>query len=335
MIGSPTKSIFRFKRASEKSPSDVDCPLNEVWARGQSLKVDYDTIVRRDGKPVPVAYSASPLIVNGLRGAVIVFEDISERAAEQLRVERELEKLAWVGRIRDALDKERFVLYAQPIIDLATREVIQNELLIRMMSSDGELITPDEFLPTAEEYGLIGEIDQWVVGQAARLAARGHLVEFNLSAKSVADPRSLTTIRDAIEASGAPAENLVCEITETALVSDLETAGTFVRSLNDIGCQVALDDFGAGYGGFSYLKHLPVSYLKIDREFVRDISEETASQYVVTAVVNLAKAFGMRTVAEGVEGVEGLNLLSDLGVDHAQGYAIGRPVPIDTAFAQD
>ncbi|HEY5010704.1 MAG TPA: EAL domain-containing protein [Acidimicrobiales bacterium] len=327
MIGAETKSIFRFKSVEKHSPDADESPLDAVWARGQSLNVEYDAIVRPDGKSIPVAYIASPLLTNGLKGAVIVFEDISERAAEKLRVERELEKLAWVGRIRDALDSGRFALYSQPIVDLETYEIIQNELLIRMIGPSGEVVMPDEFLPTAEEYGLIAEIDRWVIGETARLAALGHRVEFNLSAKSVMDPRTLTNIRNAIETSGALAEYMVCEITETALVRDLAAAGAFVRGLNAIGCKVALDDFGAGWGGFAYLKHLPVSYLKIDREFVRDICEETSSQFVVAAVVNLARAFGMQTVAEGAESDAALRLLKELGVDHAQGFAIGRPMP--------
>ncbi len=332
MIGSDTKTIFRFKSAEKKTSDEVRCPLDDVWARGASLSVDYDAILRHDGKSVPVAYSASPLLANGLKGAVIVFEDISERAAEKLRVERELEKLAWVGRIRDALDGGRFTLHSQPIVDLGTYEIIQNELLIRMIGPNGEVVAPPEFLPTAEEYGLITEIDHWVIGETARLAALGHRVEFNLSAKSVMDPRTLLTIRNAIEQHGASPENIVCEITETALVRDLSAAGAFVRGLNEIGCKVALDDFGAGYGGFAYLKHLPVSYLKIDQEFVRDICEEASSQFVVAAVVNLARAFGMETVAEGAEDDASLRLLKELGVDHAQGYAIGRPMPANEAL---
>ena len=118
-----------------------------------------------------------------------MFEDITVRAAEQLRLERELEKLSWVGRIRDALDEGRFVLYSQPIVDLTSYEVNQHELLIRMVGPDGSVVPPDEFLPTAEEYGLITEIDRWVVGEAARIASQGHVIEFNLSAKSVGDPQ--------------------------------------------------------------------------------------------------------------------------------------------------
>jgi PAS domain S-box-containing protein len=327
LVGSATGSTFRFKSAEHTENGDAICPLRRVWEGGESLSVDFDTLIRQDGTTVPVAYSASSLESENLGGSVIVFEDITERAAEQLKVERELEKLSWVGRIRDALDDGRFTLYSQPIVDLTTYEVTQHELLLRMLSPDGKVVSPVQFLATAEEYGLITEIDRWVVGEAARLAARGHVIEFNLSAKSVADPHMLATVVAALERHGAAPQNLICEITETALMSDVDAAEAFVRGLNDVGCGVALDDFGAGYGGFSYLKRLPVSFLKIDREFVHDLAEATSSQHVVAAVVNLAQAFGLKTIAEGAEDDATLRILKELGVDHVQGFALGRPAP--------
>lgn len=334
LIGAAALEHFRVRR-EEGHQIDAERRLSAVWKNCESLNVEYDVFLRHDGSSFPVAYNATPLRDEGLGGSVIVFEDITDRAAAQLRVERELEKLAWVGRVRDALDDGSFVLYAQPIVDLATRDILQHELLIRMRSGDSGVIAPDEFLPAAEEFGLITEIDRWVVGETMRLAALGHAVEFNLSAKSVADPGMLARIASALEEFGAPATNVVCEITETALVRDISAAEKFVRGLNDLGIKVALDDFGAGYGGFAYLKRLPVSYLKIDREFVSDLVEEVSSQHVVAAVVNLAKAFGMRTIAEGAEDEQTLVLLESLGVDQVQGFAVGRPRPIGDGFGDD
>ena len=306
-----------------------ECPLSSVWAGGETLKIDQDTFIRKDGTFLPVAFSASPLRTGHITGAVIVFADTSEQAAERLRVERELEKLSWVGRIRDALDQGRFVLYAQPIVDLKTDLVVQHELLIRMVTPSGEIVFPDRFLPTAEEYGLISEIDRWVIGETARLAAEGHRVEFNLSAKSVVNPNMLHVVSSALEAHHAAPELVVCEITETALVRDTAAAEAFVQGLNDLGCQVALDDFGAGYGGFAYLKRLPVSYLKIDGEFVRDLPQEASSRHVVSAVVSLAKAFSLTTVAEAAEDEATIELLKELGVDRVQGYAVAYPAPVE------
>jgi PAS domain S-box-containing protein len=331
LIGAPALEHFRSRRENGHLV-EAERQLSAVWATGEPMSVEYDVLMRRDGSTFPVAYNATPLCEEGLRGGVIVFEDITDRAAAQLRVDQELEKLAWVGRIRDALDEGSFVLYAQPIVDLATRAALQHELLIRMVNGNGEIIAPDSFLPAAEEYGLITEIDRWVVNETVRLAALGHAVEFNLSAKSVADPGMLARIASAIDEFGAPASNIVCEITETALVRELGAAEDFVRGLNELGIKVALDDFGAGYGGFAYLKRLPVSYLKIDREFVNDLVDEISSQHVVSAVVNLAKAFGMLTIAEGAENEPTVRLLQELGVDHVQGFVVGRPLPVSTVF---
>lgn len=332
LLATPASLLFRFCTPDGTAIPDGESPLRDVWAKGVPLHVDLCSAVGRDGAAVPVALSASPLTGEGLNGSVMVFEDVSENVAEQLRVERELDKLAWVGRIRDALDGGRLELLAQPVIDIASKDVVKHELLIRMRSADGGLLEPARFLPTAEEFGLITEIDRWVIDEAVRLAARGHRVAFNLSARSVVNPHMLARIGNAVRAAGAPPDHLECEITETALVHDFATAEEFVRGLIDLGCSVALDDFGVGYGGFAYLKRLPVSVLKIDREFVRDLCEEASSRHVVAAVVSLAKAFGMKTTAEGPESLETLDLLRELGVDRAQGYVIGPPVPLPAAF---
>jgi PAS domain S-box-containing protein len=333
LLASAATSVFRLDTPEGGTHPESLTPLQDVWAKGKPLHVDYGSAVCGDGTKVPVALTASPLTVEGLKGSVIVFEDISARVAERLRVDRELDKLAWVGRIRDALDGGRLELFAQPVIDLSTNYVIQHELLVRMRSQDGDLIEPALFLPAAEEYGLVTEIDRWVIDKTARLAARGYRVAFNLSARSVVDPHMLARIAYAIESAGAPPSFMECEITETALVRDVPAAEAFVKGLIDLGCTVALDDFGVGYGGFAYLKRLPVSVLKIDREFVRDLRDEVSSQHVVAAVVSLAKAFGMKTTAEGPESSETLELLRELGVDHAQGFIIGRPLPISEAFS--
>jgi PAS domain S-box-containing protein len=333
LLGRSAHDSYHFQWPDGSPYLERDCPFTEVWERGERLLVDHDTFIRRDGTMFPVSYSASPLQGDQISGSVVVFDDITERAAERLRVERELEKLTWVGRIRDALDQGRFVLYAQPIVDLKTKAVVQHELLIRMVSPTGEIVLPDRFLPTAEEFGLISEIDRWVVNETIRLAAQGHPVEFNLSAKSVVDPNMLTIVRNAFEVHGASPESVVCEITETALLRDTAAAEAFVQGLNQIGCKVALDDFGSGYGGFAYLKRLPVSFLKIDMEFVRDLAQEASSRHVVSAVVNLAKAFSMRTVGEGAEDDTTVELLAQLGVDRAQGYVIARPGPVAEVLA--
>jgi EAL domain-containing protein (putative c-di-GMP-specific phosphodiesterase class I) len=208
---------------------------------------------------------------------------------------------------------------------------VQSELLLRMHSVDGsrELIAPGAFLPVAEEYGLITEIDRWVIDRSAEIAAAGQPVQINVSARSISDESLVDYVKHAMTRTGANPATMVFEITETTLVSDETAARAFVERLHQLGCQVALDDFGTGYGGFTYLKQLPIDYLKIDIEFVGDLRENAASRNVVRGIVNLAQGFGLKTVGEGVEDQETLDLLREFGVDYAQGYHIGRPAPLE------
>jgi PAS domain S-box-containing protein len=319
-------------RQADGSPYPIEqCPIRSAWFDGRTVRVEDDIFICRDGSELPVAYTAAPFATDdGVEGCVIVFKDITGRKAAAATVKRDLEKLGWVDRIQAALSEERFVLHAQPIIDLRTGNVVQCELLMRMRSAEnsGELIAPGAFLPVAEEYGLITEIDRWVIDRSAEIAAAGQSVQVNVSARSISDPSLVDYINHALARTGADPATMVFEITETTLVSDGPAARAFVERLHELGCQVALDDFGTGYGGFTYLKQLPVDYLKIDIEFVRDLRESAASCNVVRGIVNLAHGFGLKTIGEGVEDQQTLDLLREFGVDYAQGYHIGRPSPL-------
>jgi EAL domain-containing protein (putative c-di-GMP-specific phosphodiesterase class I) len=286
---------------------------------------------RKDGTLLPVAYSAVPLTTGSdVRGAVVVFRNNAEERAERTRVQRELDALSWVGRTRDAIDEDRLILYSQPIVSLTDGPASQ-ELLLRMIGPDGRIIAPGQFLPAAERYGLIGEIDRWVLTRAIQWAARGQNVEANLSAESINDHELLFTIEDELRATGADPSNIVFELTETALMHDLAAAETFAHAVVAMGCGLALDDFGTGFASFTYLKRLPVKILKIDIEFVRDLPSNPANQNLVKAIVSLAEGFGQKTIAEGVENEETLTLLRDYGVDFAQGFHLGRPAAVDPA----
>jgi PAS domain S-box-containing protein len=302
--------------------------LLKVRAEGRHLRLDDFEYVCKNGTQLSVAISASPLL-NGssVEGAVVVFRDITDEKSERLRVKRELDALSWVGRIREALDEDRFVLFSQPIVPLRGGQP-SSELLIRMKGRNGELIAPNSFLPVAEKYGLIDEIDQWVVKQAVGLASQSHHVGVNLSAASIVTFDLLAMIKQELEQADADPSNLVFEITETALMRDIEKGEAFARGVTDLGCGLALDDFGTGFGTFTYLKRLPINYLKIDIEFVRDLVASSANQHVVAAIVTLAQGFGCQTIAEGVEDGATLKLLEDFGVDFAQGYHLGRPAPV-------
>lgn len=195
------------------------------------------------------------------------------------------------------------------------------------------LIAPAMFLPAAEKLGVAPAIDRWVVARAMELAAQGHAVDVNISARSLEDVALPHLIEQLLAESGADPANVVFEITETALLENDVTARYFADSVRAFGCGLALDDFGTGYGGFTYVKRFPLDYLKIDIEFVSDAVNNPASRHVIAAVVSLAAAFGLRTVAEGVEDEPTLELLQTMGVDLAQGYLFARPAPTTEVFA--
>jgi diguanylate cyclase (GGDEF)-like protein/PAS domain S-box-containing protein len=244
--------------------------------------------------------------------------------------------MTWAQRIRTALDHDRFVLYGQPIVDLRTAQVSHHEVLIRMLSDAGEIIPPVAFLPTAERFGLIQEIDRWVTGQALRLATAEVGVAINLSGFSIGEPAIIAAVREALRDGVDPAK-VIFEITETAAMTNFQTAQRFAGTLDDLGCNLALDDFGTGFGSFSYLKHVPARYLKIDLEFVRELATSPTDRRIVEAIVHVAHCFDKLTVAEGVEDAETLEILKAIGVDFAQGFYLGRPERLSppTAFERE
>jgi EAL domain-containing protein (putative c-di-GMP-specific phosphodiesterase class I) len=211
---------------------------------------------------------------------------------------------------------------------------VQHEMLVRMTAPDGEIIPPGAFLPVAEQYGLICDIDRRVFELAIVHAAAGHPVAVNVSAASISEPGLFHYVQERLTERGVAPQLITFEITETALVHNEGVAQVFIESVRRLGCGVALDDFGTGYGSFRYLKHLPVNMLKIDQEFVSDLEGETSAvnRHVVEATVTLARGMGQKTIAEGVETQSTLAIVRDLGVDFAQGYLFARPAPADQIF---
>ncbi|HEX4430808.1 MAG TPA: EAL domain-containing protein [Frankiaceae bacterium] len=329
LLGKPMHETVHFQRADGTPFPGEDCPLLQVRERGRTIRMFDDAFTRKDGSIFPIAYSSAPLQGSAApQGVVVVFRDTAEEKKERASLQRQLATLTWVSRIRDALDENRLVVHSQPIMALKGGRPSQ-ELLLRMIGRDGELIQPGSFLPIAERYGLIGEIDRWVIAQAITLAAEsGGIVEANISAASIGTVDLLPLIERELKATGADPADLIFEITETALMRDMTAGEAFAKGLAELGCGLALDDFGTGFGSFTYLKRLPISYLKIDIEFVRDLITNPANQHVVRAIVSLAQAFGLQTIAEGVEDEATLHHLVDEGVDYAQGFYVGRPAPL-------
>lgn len=237
-------------------------------------------------------------------------------------------KLTWPERIRDAIDRQKIVVYAQPIFDLRSHRVAREELLVRMLDDDGDVIPPSSFLPVAERFGLITEIDRLVLSKAVELAGRSRPISVNVSGGSLSDPGLIADVREAI-ADGLNPGWLDFEITETAAISNMAKAKEFAEAVTGMGCGLGLDDFGTGFSSFSYLKELPVQHLKIDLEFIRDLRTSPVDRRLVHAMAEFARAFGQETVAEGVEDAETLTLVRACGIDYAQGFHIGRPAIVD------
>ena len=283
-----------------------------------------DVFTGRGGARVPVAVGA--VQIGGADrplGHVVVFRDISERRASEERERSELEEVSWIGRLREAMDEDRLVLAAQPIISLSSGEVVRHELLVRLRDRDGGLVMPAEFLAAAERFGLVGRLDRWVVRRAARMTAKGQIVNVNLSAHSLRSPELAPMIEGVLRAEGADPTLLMFELTEQALTERPLQARRFLERMDALGCELAVDDLGVCHDAFRYLEGLPVGYLKIDHSLLAPL--DATSRHLVAAVVSLAARFGQRTIAAGIEDAETLDAVRELGVDYAQGYYIAPP----------
>jgi EAL domain-containing protein (putative c-di-GMP-specific phosphodiesterase class I) len=234
---------------------------------------------------------------------------------------------AGVLHLRRALREDGLVLHFQPILELATGRVRHYEALVRMRGKiAGSLLAPSSFLPGAERSGLVLELDRAVLRGALR-ALEGSDVQLavNLSAISVSAPGTLAHLEGALAQHAVAPERLLLEITETAAIGEIALARAFCEGVQALGCRVALDDFGAGCSSLQYLTELSYDVIKIDGRFIRDLARCRRSRVLVKALAQVARALGKETVAEFVGDLATIELLRMLGVDHAQGYAVGRP----------
>jgi diguanylate cyclase (GGDEF)-like protein len=254
-------------------------------------------------------------------------EDVRRWAVDHVGTEADL---------RQGLRDNRFVLHHQPIVELASGHLAGVESLVRMRHPQRGLLGPGEFIHVAEDSGLIVPIGRWVLEQSCRELTRWkaggacppHLyVSVNLSAAQAARPELVETVGRALAGSGLEAGSLALELTESALIEADTNTQRRLHDLRDIGVRLGIDDFGTGYSSLTYLKNLPVTFVKIDRSFVSGVVEDSADRQIVTAVIRLAQGLGLSTIAEGVETADQLALLRELGCQYAQGYLLGRPQP--------
>jgi EAL domain-containing protein (putative c-di-GMP-specific phosphodiesterase class I) len=321
------------EQVSPRTPEGQPLALSELpilrALHGEVVR-DFDLLLATPHGEILMSTTANPIYgENGSQlGAVAVFADVTEQRAREARVREDLRTLNLAVEAQEALEEGRLLLYAQPIIDLTNGETVLEELLLRMRCRDETVVGPSAFLEAAERHGMVTAVDEWVFDQAAQVAASGRAVTVNVSAQTVGRSSFVESAERALERHNVAPSLITFEITETAVVADIIGATRFADRLEAIGCQFALDDFGTGYAALTYLKHLPIRYLKIDVDFVRDLARNERSRAVVSGVVALAAGFGQLTVAEGVEDEATLELLRGLGVDFAQGFHIGMPAPI-------
>ena len=239
-----------------------------------------------------------------------------------------------VEQVREAIEHDHFVVFTQPILDLKTGAVASEELLVRIKAPDGTLIQPFAFLATAEAFGLASEIDMVMVRKGLHLARNGRHVSINLSAHSLSEPGLIELIEASI-AAGMDPSNVVFEISENSAGTDLDAAQKLAIQLTELGCALAVDDFGIGFASLQFVKNLPAQIIKVGREFVRDLPRSLDDYHVLGCIVDLADKLGRETAAVGVEDGLSLELLKRLGVGYAQGFYIGEPRELDVERPRD
>jgi diguanylate cyclase (GGDEF)-like protein len=266
------------------------------------------------------------------RGRVEVYA-----VADRSMMRRQDDVLA-VGRLRAALQADRMVLHAQRIVPLGDDRLAPGyEILVRLRDEDGSIVTPGEFISAAQRYQLLPSIDRWVMERAFRqlapyaavLAERGLSISINVSDQSLADSAFVHRFIEQLSGSGLDPGTITVEMTEQTTIGNLPNAIDLVRRLREAGCRFALDDFGTGFNSLAYLKGFPVTRVKIDGSFVRDILSNSRSEQTVQGIVQMARGMGLETVAEFVEDMDIARKVRGLGVDYAQGYAYGRPEPLE------
>ena len=266
---------------------------------------------------------------NGGRNRVHVYQ-----ADDHELIKRQGE-IRWMTQIKLALEQDNFVLYAQPIVPVrgdGSKE-LHFEILLRLQDEQGEIIPPVAFLPAAERYNLMPEIDRWVVNAAFSCLLKNKmencLLSINLSGQSLGDDSFLDFIINKLETPGISPRSICFEITETAAISNYSKALKFITRLRKMGCYFSLDDFGSGLSSFGYLKNFPVDFLKIDGSFVRDMINDPIDSAMVVAINQIGHVMDIKTIAEFVENSEILKKLESIGVDYAQGYGIAKPMPME------
>ncbi|NDL70746.1 bifunctional diguanylate cyclase/phosphodiesterase [Vreelandella alkaliphila] len=251
----------------------------------------------------------------------------TENAKDELQ-----ERVYWVERLHKALENDEFELWAQPIVRLKDRDIKHYEVLLRMRNDDGSLVPPAQFIPVAEQSGLIVQVDRWVIRHSLEvltaLQKKGMSLAVNLSGQSLHDLSLKQYLANQLKISGADPYHLILEVTETAAITDFTTARNVLQAVRELGCRTALDDFGIGFSSFHYLSQLPVDYIKIDGSFIRSLLIDADSHTLVKAIADIANGFGKQTIAEFVDQEALVPVLLSYGIQYGQGFHLGKPEKI-------
>ena len=331
----------------------IDCPLEQALEIAEGIVRSvrsfqftwegrrFDLGVSVGLVPItPEARTTAQLLSRGDVACYAAKDMGRNRVYVHLPEDRELERrhgeIMRAATLREALAENRFVLYCQPIVPVygVDRGPLDFEILIRLKDDQGALVLPAEFIPAAEHFGLMGEIDRWVIRHALQAFAQGFDlfpdagIAINLSGISISDDTLLDFLRRQFAETGVPPKKVCFELTETATVGNLSHATQFMSELKENGCRFALDDFGSGVSSFSYLKNLPVDFVKIDGAFVSSMDEDSIDHAMVEAINRVSHIMGIKSIVEGVDSAAVLELARVMGVDFVQGYAVDFPRPL-------
>jgi diguanylate cyclase (GGDEF)-like protein/PAS domain S-box-containing protein len=341
----------------------ADCPLECAMEIGNTLlKAAQDFRFYWDDKIFSIGLSIGLVVIANRNQQVTELLHLADaacyRAKEEGRnrisitnqtdgetLQKRRGEIDWINSIESAFDQNRFLLYQQPIVRVGAspgEKPLAMEILLRMLDPDGNLITPDKFLPPAERYNLISVIDRWVVRSTFHWLATHpdpeslpSMTTINLSGASVADPLFLDFVLEQMHSPRLPTSSICLEITETVAITNLSKARRFIAELSKAGCLFALDDFGSGMSSYGYLKDLPVDFLKIDGQFIQDMDSDPVSLAMVRSINEIGQLMGKKTIAEFVASQKTLDLLRLVGVDYAQGFHLGKPSPLNELLSKD
>ena len=328
----------------------IGCPLDKAFLLAEEIRKNIEKFrFHWDKKTFKVGISIGIVTINDSSGSIKDIQSAADTACylakEQGRnrvhiyetdttaIEKHTNETNWLNRINIALDNDKFILFFQKIASIQNASHEHYEVLIRMFDEDGQTIPPNSFIPAAERFDIMSSVDSWVIKNTLLIMQQDQYLDINfsinLSGQSLSDKSFMQDCINQINTSKVNPTHLCFEITETAMIENLSNAIRSVSTLQELGCKIALDDFGSGLSSFAYLKNLPVDYLKIDGSLIKDIETDKVNVTMVKSIIHIGHSMGLETIAEYVENQAIADILQDLKIDYVQGYGVAKPVPIE------